>query len=250
MRLNNRPWPPPSEPWIMVQTWENLLFMHWPLPPEEMRRLIPRELELDTFDGRAWVAVAPFEISGLRWRLLPPFPGGAMFPEINVRTYVRAGDKPGVYFFSLDAGSRIAVEGARASFGLPYFLCDARVDRVRDGIHYRTSRQDSRAPEATLHSEYRPTGAVFNAQPGTLEYFLAERYCLYTPPKRGQIWRAEIDHAPWPLQTAEADIRMNTMASAAGISLPAEEPLLHFARYIDVKVWRPMRVPADELANG
>lgn len=247
MRDNNRPWPAPSEPSIMTQTWENLMFMHWPVRPEQLRPFIPEELEIDTFDGSAWVGITPFVLSSIRWRGLPPIPGAAGFPEINVRTYVRAGRKPGVFFFSLDAASKLAVEGARLSFGLPYFLSDARVDPVRDGVHYRTTRIDDRASRATFVGEYRPTSQIQIAEPGTLEYFLTERYCLYTRAWRDAIWRAEIDHKPWPLQNAEADVRINTMASAAGLELPEHEPLLHFSRYIDVKVWRIRRVPQEEL---
>jgi uncharacterized protein len=249
MRTSNRPWPVPTEPWIMLQTWENLLFLHQPVSPDALRPHIPPELEIDTYDGQAWVGVTPFVLSSLRWRGIPRLPSAAGFPEINVRTYVTAGGKPGVFFFSLDAASRLAVEGARLSFGLPYFVCDARVDTVRDGIHYRNSRTDSRAPGAAFHAEYRPTSHIFIAEPGSLEYFLAERYCLYTQRWGGSIWRAEIDHVPWPLQTAEADIRLNTMAKAAGIDLPDQDPLLHFARYLDVKVWRIMKVPEEELVS-
>jgi uncharacterized protein len=247
MRTNNRPWPVPGEPWLMVQTWENLLFAHWRVSPDYIRPFVSPELEIDTYDGDAWIGITPFDLTAIRWRGLPRIPSAGGFPETNVRTYVRAGDKPGVYFFSLDAASRLAVEGARIAFGLPYFTSEAKVDNVRDGIHYRTTRVDSRGAPATFHGEYWPTSALFNAEPGTLEYFLTERYCLYTRHWGRAIWRAEIDHAPWPLQTAEADIRINTMADAAGITLPDDDPVLHFARYLDVKVWRPMRVPEDEL---
>lgn len=247
MRACNRPWPTPREPWIMKQTWENLMFAHWRIDPAQLRRIVPAELEIDTFDGSGWVAVAPFMISNIRWRGLPHVPGAAAFPEINVRTYVIAGGKPGVFFFSLDAASRLAVEGARMTFGLPYFLCDARIDPVQEGIHYRSTRTDPRGAPATFHGEYRPTSTVFNAQPGSFEYYLTERYCLYSLRWGGSIWRSEIDHAPWPLQTAEADFRINTMARAAGLNLPEQEPVLHFARYLDVKAWWIKRVPAEEL---
>jgi uncharacterized protein len=234
----------------MVQTWENLLFIHKPVDPADLRPFIPDDLEIDTFDGQAWIGVTPFVLSSIRWRGLPPIPSAAGFPEINCRTYVTAGGKPGVFFFSLDAASRLAVEGARVAFGLPYFLCDARVDSVQDGIHYRITRTDRRGAPASFRAVYRPTGHFFNAEPGMLEYFLTERYCLYSWRARDTIWRAEIDHVPWPLQDAEAEIFHNSMAAAAGIELPDQPPLLHFARYIDVKVWRIMRVPQEELRQA
>jgi uncharacterized protein len=249
MRVNNRPWDVPRSPWIMRQSWKDLMFVHVPVDPAVVRPHVPPELELDTFNGYAWIGVTPFVLSSIRWRGLPPVPSAAGFPEINCRTYMTAGGKPGVFFFSLDAASRLAVEGARLTFGLPYFMCDARVDRVRDGLHYRNSRTDRRGLPATFHAEYRPISDVFNAEPGTLEYFLTERYCLYTRFLGGLIWRAEIDHLPWPLQNAEADIRINTMASAAGIELPDQEPLLHFARHIDVYVWNILPVPKEELVS-
>src|SRR5215213_585770 len=123
----HRLWPRPRRPWVMAQTWTHLLFAHWPLPPEAVRPLIPAGLPLDTFDGQAWVGIVPFQVVGLRARWLPPIPGTANFPELNVRTYITRDDKPGVWFFSLDAANRLAVEAARASYHLPYFKADMHV---------------------------------------------------------------------------------------------------------------------------
>jgi uncharacterized protein len=247
MRQSNRQWPVPDEPWVMGQKWRNLLFAHWPVSPDLLDGFIPRELTLDTFNGFAWIGVTPFVLDGLRPRPLPPIPGLSRFAEINVRTYVTAGDKPGVFFFSLDAASRVAVLGARITYGLPYFYTHARIDRIADGVDYRCTRDDHRGYPATFRAQYRPAGDVFNAEPGTIEFFLSERYCLYAVRRGNRIWRAEIDHLPWPLQAAEAEIRMNTMAAAAGIDLADEPTLLHFSRFIDVRIWRPHRVPDHEL---
>jgi uncharacterized protein len=247
MRTSNRPWPTPTESWVMVQKWQNLLFAHWPIPFETLRPLVPSVLPLDTYDGTAWLGITPFVLRGLRSRGLPPIPGLSEFPEINVRTYVTLGGKPGVYFFSLDAASRAAVIGARLTFGLPYFFSRARVDPISDAFDYRSTRDDLRGHAATFRAQYRAARNTFHAEPGTLEYFLTERYALYTVGKLGKVWRAEIDHEPWPLQVAQAEIRTNTMASAADIPLPNREPLLHFGRFVDVRVWRPKRVGEDEL---
>lgn len=231
--VDHRPWPLPSGPWIMEQTWHDLLFAHWPVAPEAMRPLVPPQLALDLFDGRCWVALTPFHMSGVRARWLPPLPGLSAFPELNVRSYVTYGGKAGVYFLSLDAASRGAVWTARKTYRLPYFFADMSVEE-RDGwFDYRSSRA---ANPAELKARYRPIKAVQLRTPGTLEHWLSERYCLYTVSHR-TVYRAEIHHAPWPLEDAEAEFRTNSMASAARIELPAIPPLLHFSRKLEVLIW-------------
>lgn len=233
----NRPWLIPSSPWVMVQKWHDLLFMHWRVDPDQIRRLIPSGTELDTFDGSAWVGVVPFRMSGVRFRRTLPFPGTSAFPELNVRTYVTNDGKPGVWFFSLDAASALAVWAARRWFHLPYFRAQFALTKSEDGtVDYRSRRTHRDAPPADLRVSYKPSGEVFQAQPGSLEYFLTERYCLYAFDGR-RTFRGEIDHRPWPLQPAEAQIKVNTMAAASAIALPNEKPLLHFSRFQDVKIW-------------
>lgn len=233
----HRPWPAPAAPWNMLQKWHDLLFIHWPVPPDGLRSLVPADLEIDTFDGSAWVGVVPFRMSGVRVRRVPPLPGASAFPELNVRTYVTKNGKPGVWFFSLDATSALAVAGARRLFHLPYFRAQISMTHAEDGsIRYRSSRTHRGAPAADLRVFYKPVGDVFQARSGSLECFLTERYCLYAH-HAGQTYRSEIDHAPWPLQNAEAQIKLNTMAAASAIALPNGKPLLHFAHFQDVKVW-------------
>ncbi len=234
----------PRGPWIMAQTWHDLLFAHWPLPPETLRHAIPPALGLDTFDGRAWVGVIPFRMTGVRPRGLPSFPGISAFPELNVRTYVTAGGKPGVFFFSLDAASRFAVELARCWYRLPY--CHARMAVTPEGeaMRYASRRLDRRGAPAELRARYGPVGPLFRATAGSLEHFLTERYCLYTTGRGGDLRRAEIHHAPWPLQPAEASFEVNTMTVGLGIALPPGPPVLQFARRLDVVVW-PLRGVGD-----
>ena len=238
----HRPWPLSSAPWVMAQVWHDLLFMHWPMPVDRMRERVPAPLELDTFDGRAWLGIVPFRMTGVRVRWTPPLPGLSAFPELNVRTYVRHRDRPGVLFFSLDAASALAVAAARAWFGLPYYCARMRCDPEGDGIRYAHERTHTGAPPARLEGRYGANGPVFEARPGTLEHFLCERYCLYAPRRNGDLFRADIHHAPWPLQLATASFDVNTMAGAHGLELPPEPPLLHFARRQDVVVWNPVRV--------
>ncbi|MBI1852513.1 MAG: DUF2071 domain-containing protein [Planctomycetes bacterium] len=245
---DHRPWPLPREPWVMAQRWHDLLFAHWPVSVEPIRRLVPAAIDVDTWEGDAWLGVVPFHMSAIRRRGLPPIPGLARFPELNVRTYVRVGDRPGVWFFSLDARNRIAVEVARRWYHLPYFHARMRVEHagsVEDGwIAYESRRVDRRGAPAELRARYRPSGDVVRAAPGSLAAWLTERYCLYAVDRKGALCRGEIHHARWPLQPAEAEIDAGSMAFAAGLTLPARPPLLHFARQLDVVVWPLRRVSA------
>ncbi|HEV3482024.1 MAG TPA: DUF2071 domain-containing protein [Candidatus Acidoferrales bacterium] len=223
---------------MMKQVWHDLLFMHWPVAIEQLRPLIPAELEIESCEGSGWVGVVPFHMSGIRAHWLPPIPGTSAFPELNVRTYVRVGGKSGVWFFSLDAANSLAVAAARRFYHLPYFR--ARMD-ARSGpngeIQYESHRIHSGAASADFRGCYRALDdTVFQARRGSLEYFLVERYCLYAASESRIFW-GEIDHAPWPLQRAEAEIEVNTMAAASGITLPASKPLLHFAKRQEVRVW-------------
>jgi uncharacterized protein YqjF (DUF2071 family) len=228
--------------YVMVQRWNDLLFMHWPVPAAHMRALVPDSLELDLFDGSAWVSVTPFYLSHLRPRGLPPVPGVSAFPEVNVRTYVTRDGRPGVYFFSLDAGNRLAVAGARATYHLPYFRALMTVTRVPAGpVQYHSHRTHHGARPAELSVEYKPIGDVYRSASGTLDHFLTERYCLYALDDQQRVYRADIAHERWPLQPAEVRIVTNTMASAAGMDVVGP-PRAAFARRMDVEVWWPARV--------
>lgn len=222
----------------MHQRWHDLLFAHWRIPHETLRPLVPPELELDIFDGAAWLGIVPFWMSDVRFRALPPIPSASTFPELNVRTYVRAPrqpDKPGVYFFSLDAASVLAVLGARAGAGLPYYWAEMRAEVAADDeVRYRSFRRQSPRP-AELITRYRPTGPLLSSK-SHLELFLTERYCLYVV-RLGRVYRIEIHHLPWPLQPAEAQFKRNTMAAIHGIQLPDKPPLLHFAKCLDVVIF-------------
>ena len=224
----------------MTQTWHDLLFAHWPIDPGLLARKLPVELPLDLFDDRAWIGVIPFHMTNVGPRGVPSLPGLSAFPELNVRTYVILDGKPGVYFFSLDAASTLAVIGARTMFHLPYFRAAMSVHTDGRRVTYRSARRS--AVNAQFLSSYEPIGSASSAVPGTLEYFLTERYCLYTTSRSGEPRRLEIHHKPWPLQIADAQIAVNTMASAADIALPAVAPLLHFAKRMDVLTWGMTRL--------
>jgi uncharacterized protein YqjF (DUF2071 family) len=232
----HRPWPLPPGPWVMVQSWHDLLFAHWPVAPGQIRRVVPAELPIDTFGGAAWVGVVPFWMSNVRPRGVPRLPGLSRFPELNVRTYVSAGGKPGVYFFSLDAARLLAVMAARAFYHLPYFHARISVEAEGDQVNYESRRVNG---NASLRAHYAPVSPIEYPRPGTLEHWLTERYCLYTV-VRGKVFRGEIHHGQWPLQNASAEFEFNSMAASAGIELPPAKPLLHFSRRQDVLIW-PLR---------
>lgn len=246
----SRSWPLPARPWIMHQIWNDLLFAHWPIPVEHIRELVPTSMPIDTFDGTAWVGVVPFHMTGVTPRGMPALPYFSSFPEINVRTYVTINDKPGVYFFSLDAQNRFAVEAARNLFHLPYFYAQIEVkESTNNTTYYHSVRQDSRARQGRFLAEYRPSSPIRHAIPGTLDYWLTERYCLYCQDRRGRIYRGEIDHDPWPLQSAEADININTLPTSDGIKLPEDSPVLHFSKQLKVKVWALEKLDG-QFGNG
>jgi hypothetical protein len=222
---------------MMKQVWHDLLFMHWPVALEQLRPLIPAELEVQSYEGSGWVGVVPFRMSGIRGRWMPPIPGSSTFPELNVRTYVQVRGKPGVWFFSLDAANPLAVAAARRFYHLPYFRArmHAKSGPLGD-IQYGSHRTHRGTPSADFRGRYRPLGEPSQAKEGSLEYFLVERYCLYAA-AGGRIFCGEIDHPPWPLQLAEAEVEVNTMAVASGVTLPGSKPLLHFVRRQEVRVW-------------
>lgn len=249
--VTHRPWPIPQTPWVMAQRWTDLLFAHWPVDANALRGIVPDSLPLDQFKNQAWISIAAFFLSHLRARRLPALPLISEFPEVNVRTYVTLGDKPGIYFFSLDAGSALAVAAARATYFLPYFRAKMNIRAAADGtLQYESRRTDSRGRPAELSARYRPLGLISRARPGSLDHFLTERYCLYAIDHAGRIRRAEIHHHPWPLQPADAEIRTNTMVSAAGIELPGTPPRLSFSSRLDVVVWAPRRVDGISPSAG
>jgi len=225
----------------MAQSWHDLLLAHWPVDAAMLRSHIPAHLEIDTFEGHAWLGIVPFSMTGVRLRWTLPVPGLSAFPELNVRTYVTAQDKPGVWFFSLDAASALAVAAARLSFHLPYFRARMRCSQADGWIQYESQRTHRGAPSAVLEARYRAAGEPFQAPRGSLAHFLIERYCLYSAAS-GRIYRGEIHHPRWQLQAAEAQLTRNSMAEAARLTLPAEPPLLHFSLRQDMVAWAPYRI--------
>jgi uncharacterized protein YqjF (DUF2071 family) len=226
---------PDGQP-IMHQTWGKLLFMHWRIDEKSLRTLIPDALTIDTFDGSAWIAVTPFTMWDIR--ALPPFlpavPGFSSMHELNVRTYVYLDDQPGVWFFSLDCNSATATFGARTLYYLPYFNAEIELKEENSEIDYSLLR--SEAPAAELHASWKTGEALEMSDPGTIEFFLTERYCLYSEHK-DQLYRARIHHQPWTLRKASLTSLQSTMIESHGLPTPDGEPLLHYSEEISVDIW-------------
>ena len=220
----------------MGQTWRDLLFAHWRVDPDRLRRVVPAQLPLDVRDGWCWLAVTPFLVEGFHLRGLPPLPFVASFREVNVRTYVTVDGKPGIYFLSLDASSRLAVRGAHRTYRLPYFRSRASLSRVGGGFEFRSRRVSMDGPPAELSVSYTPSGEQLPRREGSLERWLTERYCLYTLDSGGAVQRGEIHHPPWPLEGASAEIATNSMAAPYGLTLDGA-PLLHYAARQDALLW-------------
>jgi len=226
----------PNRTAVMHQRWAELGFLHWPVPVEAVRSLIPRALTVDTHDGQAYVGLVPFTVTGARPMLMPPLPWVSDFHEVNVRTYVHLdGADPGVWFFSLDASNPVVVAAARALFLLPYHHARMEMDVDPGGIDFRSERAD--APTAACAVRYEPTGQPTPAAVGSLEHFLIERYLLYTA-DQGRLWQGQVHHEPYPVQPARVDVLREELVAAAGIERPdGPPPLVHFAREVDVEIF-------------
>ncbi|RIL03433.1 MAG: hypothetical protein DCC71_15345 [Proteobacteria bacterium] len=237
-RTSHRPWSLPHGPWVARQSWRDLLFAHWPVPAERLRPLVPPALTVQEFDGTSWVGVTPFRIEDAAPRGIPALPGLSRFLELNVRLYVERGGRAGIWFLSLDASSAFAVWTARSLLRLPYFRARMNVLRDGGGVAYRSQRVGE-AEGPRFAARYAPCSPIREAEPGSLEHWLTERYCLWSQ-WLGRLYRLEIHHRPWPLQRAEAEFERNEMLAPHAIDVGDGAPLLHFAPRLDVVAWAPV----------
>jgi len=235
---DHRPWPIPGRNWIWRQAWCDLLFAHWPISAERLRPLLPAQLEVDCCEGSAWLGVVPFRMADVTRRPFPVIPWVCLFPELNLRTYVRYQGKPGVWFFSLDAASRMAVWIARRCFHLPYHHARMALSRRDDRVAFRSERSTG---GFVFRADYAATGPEFRAEAGSLAHFLTERYCLYAVHPSGELLRTEVHHAAWPLRPAEACIQRNSLW-IEGLERQGPPALMHTVDRIDVVAWSPQRL--------
>ncbi len=238
--LEHRPWPLPTGPWTWRQSWRDLLFAHWPIATAAIRPLVPAALEVQEFEGTSWIGLVPFHMAGVMRRPWPDMPWISAFPELNVRVYVEHRGRPGVWFLSLDATNPLAIWAARRFFHLPYYQAAMSLAEQQGAVHYRSLRKG-----AEFAATYRPTSNVYHAVPGSLEHWLTERYCLYAQAPDGSLWRNDVHHAPWPLQSAELMIERNTMFDFHGLDVSGSPQHLHFAKRLDVVVWKGEKVQSS-----
>jgi uncharacterized protein len=250
-QVDHRPWLPPSGPWVMTQTWNDLGFFHYAVEPPVLRALVPPELTLDLYQGAAWLSVIPFWMSNIRPPGIPAIPVLSTMPELNVRTYVTCQGKPGIYFFSLDAGNLSAVWAARLFYRLPYWHAAMKAGRektesgiVGGPVCYTSKRIHGPAavsgpPE--FKGRYKPFGIARPARPRSLDHFLLERYCLYAVTKK-HIYRGEVHHLPYILERCEFEIEKNTMAEPIGLHLPQNPDLAHYSAGLKVLIWAPEKL--------
>ena len=227
---------PQGKPWVMAQSWQRLLFAHYRVPFDALREKIPPQLEIDTYDGEAWISIVPFLMNHVHLRDIPPFSTTGRFPELNVRTYVKHNGKAGVWFFSLDAASWLAVWIARLTFRLPYFHAKMSISQDGDTVTYTSERTHRHSPSANFHATYRPIAPPQDYAEGSLDRWLSDRYVLYSGDEK-QVYIGHINHVPWGLQPAEAEFIEDDMARAANIPLLDTQPLLHYVHQLDVIAW-------------
>lgn len=232
-QTNHRPWPLSSQPWVMSQTWQQLLFAHWPISPQQLAPFIPKGLELDLFEGEAWLTIVPFKM-GYKFRYSPIC---KTFGELNVRTYVVRDGKPGVFFLSLDAADWFIVQTARRIYALPYHLARVQLTSQDNCIQFSSYRK-----QYQFQASYHPTSSAYYADANTLEAWLTERYCLYSVSRRGILFRGDVHHIPWPLQQAKGNIILNTLDSETGLHLPSQPALLQYVEHLDIIVWPPEKL--------
>jgi uncharacterized protein YqjF (DUF2071 family) len=242
VRTSRKPRPVPPGRWLMRQRWNDLLFAHWPVPASSLALLVPEGLQVDTFQGSAWLGIMPFWMDRLKVRGVPSLPGMRSFPDLSLRTYVReeATRTSGVYFLSLDASSLLAVATGRAFYRLPYHWAQMHLEQRTEREFSFFSRRRFTGRPVVFNARYRglgPSQRLAESQPGTLEYFLFERYCMFSSTSDGRPIRANLHHLSWPLEEAEAQIERNDLAEALGIQLPDQKPVLHYSRRLAIYVW-------------
>ncbi len=217
----------------LAMWWRDVAFFHYRVSTGVIERSLPSGVEPDCYDGSAWLSVVPFRLTEVHLRGLPVLPGFKEIPEINLRTYVRVHDRPGVWFYSLDATNAIVVNAARVVTALPYFRTRVETSERNGTIRYESERRDARAVAGRFRAEYRPAAETRSAAQGSIDAFLHERYRFYSTRGR-RVLTADVSHQPWSLQNLEVEIAANTLGDTIGYVLPLQPDIATFCRGVSV----------------
>ncbi|MCQ6278424.1 YqjF family protein [Bacillus sp. EB600] len=240
--ISHRPWPLPSKNWILRQTWNDLLFVHYPIPVELLRPHIPGSLQIDTFDGTAWLGVVVFVMEGIYFRGLAAVSLTPKFTEINVRTYVHCNGKPGVYFMSLDVGNLASLLIAKKWYRLPYQPAQISIQKEGESFYCQSLRKGKMKIPIAFEGKYVPLSEVYLPEKGTVDHWLTERYCFFSTNKRGSVFCGEIHHRPWPLQKVKAEIVRNTLFTPFQVDVEEEKTITHFSMGVEAFFWNIKRI--------
>jgi uncharacterized protein YqjF (DUF2071 family) len=225
-----------SAPWLVAMDWRDALFVHWPCPAAELQARLPADLTLDTWDGEGWISLVAFRIAAARPRGFPHALGWPAFGEINLRTYVAGAGHAGVWFFSLDAESSVAVSLARAALHLPYHRAQVLATWDEARVTYFGARDGEDEVRYAVEATFGATEATAApAAPGTLAHWLVERYAFFTVDRRGRTQRGDVAHEPWALRDVSVRAEANLLLDAAGLARPATPPLAHVARGVTMR---------------
>ncbi|MBA2175100.1 DUF2071 domain-containing protein [Halobacillus locisalis] len=225
-----------TKSWIMHQTWEELVFMHWPVSVDLLRPHIPETFEIDTYDGTAWIAIVPFRMNDIRFRGMPSVPLGNQLLELNVRTYVSYNGEPGVYFVTLDANHPLGIFLARTVFGLPYVHANMRMDQTDEIFHFTSRRTHSGYAPAHFHASFKTISPPVPSQPGSLLYWLTERYALWVI-RGSSIYKGPIYHRNWSLQKAESEVYINQLTDFLPASVFESKPMTYYSKSLDTYIF-------------
>lgn len=238
----HRPFPLPSKNWIMRQKWRNVLFLHWPIPVEKLRPHIPSSLQIDTFNGSAWLGIILFVLEGIFPFEIPSISLTPKFPEINVRTYVKYDGKPGIYFLSIDVMNWASLKIAKNWYHLPYHSSQIFFQKEEQKFHCHSIRKGNENTPISFKGKYAPVSEVYFPKEGTLDHWLIERYCLYSSNNGINIYCGDIHHRPWPLQKAKIELVKNTLFTPFHFDLFEEKPIAHFSIGVDSLIWNIKKI--------
>ncbi|MBB6443954.1 YqjF family protein [Bacillus benzoevorans] len=235
----HRPNPLPDLPWVSTQRWEDVLFLHWPVSPDLLTPHLPQSLQLDLYDGTAWIGMVFFQVKGMRPRLLPAVPFISSYLQLNVRTYVTYKGRSGVYFFRLTVDSILACFLAKTWYSLPFMMAEIKMDSQGDDIHMVSKRKIGKFEER-MSCSYTPEASVFHTQMNTLDHWLFERYCSWNM-RQGTLLRIDIHHTKWNLQKAAAVIRSNTVTDFLTAKISQNNPIVHYSSAKQALFWPPVK---------